>query len=351
MTSDANGRAATIHDVAAKAQVSHQTVSRYLRFNGGLKPATSERIAAAIAELGYRPNLVARSMRTRRSGRVALIMPGSGVHTPGDLLAGAGDVIREAGFAVEVLVLEGDAASRAARVSELVDSGSVESVLSLAPLPRDEAARERGVTVVSSSDYDDDGRVTGALADSSPMRELVDGLVDLGHRRFGLVTGDLSYASARSRREVFERALAAHGLEPAFVHVGDWSAASGAAAAERVPADGRRTAVLAANDVVAGAVVRRLAERGLSVPDQVAVAGWDDHPLAGLLFPALTTVVADFRALGAYEARRLLSAMRGEPAPEPIEPGLQRVIWRESTGSRTAADGVADGAIDGAPSS
>ena len=324
-------RPATIHDVATRAAVSHQTVSRYLRFNGGLKPATSERIAAAIEELDYRPNLVARSMRTRRSGRVALVLAGSGVHNPGRLLAGASQVVQDAGYAVEILTVDGEGEVRAERVRELVGSGGVEGVLSFAPLPGDLVGSHRGVTVLASSDYDDAGRVIGALADSSPVVELVDGLVDRGFRRFAHITGDLAYASARARRAAFEAAVGAHGIRPDFVHIGDWSAASGEAAAELV-AEGEPIAVLAANDVVAAATVRALVRRGIRVPERVAVTGWDDLPLAGLLFPSLTTVQSDFDVLGAHEARRLVAAMSGTPLDDGPPKGMQRVIWRESTG-------------------
>lgn len=326
------GRAATIHDVAARAEVSHQTVSRYLRHNGGLKPATSERIAAAIAELGYTPNLVARSMRTRRSGRVALIMPGSGAHNPGRLLAGASRVVQEAGYAAEILTIEGDLDARATRVRELVATGTLEGILSFAPLPGDLLGPGRGVTVVASADYDDEGRVTGALADSSPVHDLIDGLSAQGHRRFAHITGDLRYASARARRDAFDAALAARGLHPAFVHVGDWSAEAGAAAADRLPADGRPSAVIAANDVIAAGFVRAVVARGFAVPGDVAVTGWDDHPLAGLLFPSLTSVVADFEGLGAHEAQRLIAEMTGGHTPDAPATGMQRIIWRESTG-------------------
>src|SRR6187401_1159917 len=117
-------------DVARLAGVSHQTVSRYLRFQGGLKPATVERVDAAIRELNYRPNLVARSMRTRRSGRVAILIP-TVAFNPARMLAGATAAAHAAGYAVDVLSLEGGAEARTERILELADSGQVEGILSL----------------------------------------------------------------------------------------------------------------------------------------------------------------------------------------------------------------------------
>ena len=97
---------ATMIEVARRAQVSHQTVSRYFSANAGLKPATRARIDAAVKELNYRPNLVARSMRTRQTRRLAVVVPAL-TYSPARMLAGASAAAHAAGFAVDVLSLEG----------------------------------------------------------------------------------------------------------------------------------------------------------------------------------------------------------------------------------------------------
>src|ERR671917_274398 len=112
----------TIHEVAGRAGVSHQTVSRYLRNNGGLKPATVAKVRAAIEELNYRPNRLARSMRTRRTGRIAILLPTATKLLPLRLLGAASGAAHQAGFTVDLVGLEGEAADRAARAEELADS-------------------------------------------------------------------------------------------------------------------------------------------------------------------------------------------------------------------------------------
>src|SRR5919202_961564 len=124
----------TIHDVASRAGFSHQTVSRYLRSNGGLKPHTAAKIRAAIEELDYRPNRVARSMRTRRTGRIAVMLPTAARLLPLRLLGAASAAAHEAGYTVDLVGLEGAAADRAARAAELSYSGEYEGILALASL-------------------------------------------------------------------------------------------------------------------------------------------------------------------------------------------------------------------------
>src|SRR5919106_1660820 len=96
----------TIYEVADRAGVSHQTVSRYLRHNGGLKPATVAKVQAAITELNYRPNLLARSMRTRRTGRIAILLPTATKLLPLRLLGAVSATAHQAGYTVDLVALE-----------------------------------------------------------------------------------------------------------------------------------------------------------------------------------------------------------------------------------------------------
>jgi LacI family transcriptional regulator len=332
----AAGRSATLRDVARLAGVSHQTVSRYLRHNGGLKPATVQAIEAAIAELEYTPNLIARSMRTRRTGRLAIIFPGSPVWSPGRLIGSAVQVAHDAGFAVEVVSVEGDSAERAERIRELAASGQFEGILSFAPTAEGALGTLDGTVVLASADYDDRMRTIGGLADGAPVADLVESLAARGHRRFAHITGDLDFPSAKSRRDVFESTLHRLGLENVLVHEGDWSAESGRdgidALAKLDPERPAATALIAANDVVAAAAIRAAAEHGWRVPDDLSVTGWDDHALGALLSPALTTVDADYERIGAEAARRVVAAIRSQPQPTTPDGSVHRVIWRESTG-------------------
>ncbi|WP_394553815.1 LacI family DNA-binding transcriptional regulator [Agromyces sp. MMS24-JH15] len=326
-------RRPTIMEVAKLAGVSHQTVSRYIRFNSGVKPETKARLDAAIAELGYRPNLVARSMRTRRTGRLAVLVPEL-EHNPSRMLSGASDAAHHAGYSIDVLSVPGGAVARAARIVELADSGQVEGVLSFSPVSADSEGRfaTAGTAVVVAAEFDDQMRGIGELTDASPVVAIIERLAELGHRRFFHVAGGVEFASARARTQAYLDTVARLGLESIGVHDGEWSGESGVAAMHALPeaSDRRPTAVIAANDLIAAGVLRGAHERGWSVPGDLSVTGWDDDPMGRFLTPTLTTVRIDLELLGRTAMERLISVIRDETPPTTAGP-LTRVIWREST--------------------
>ena len=328
-------RRPTLFEVARLAGVSHQTVSRFFRDNASLKAATRDRVAAAVAQLDYRPNLVARSMRTRQTDRLAVIVPALSFN-PARMLGGASQAAHDAGFGVDVLSIEGGTSARTQRVIELADAGQVDGIVSLAPVAASLDPVALRIPVVVAAELDDDMRGIGSLADATALTELIDGLVAHGHTRFVHLTGDLEFASARARRQTFVDTLVARGLEPAVI-VGDWTAEHGMAAVHAMPETGHPSAVIAANDLIAAGVVRAAHERGWRVPDDISVTGWDDLPLGRYLLPALTTVVVDHEHLGAVAMRRLIAALRGDIDPDATDgTALNRVEWRESTGPAPA---------------
>jgi DNA-binding LacI/PurR family transcriptional regulator len=324
-------RRPTIKEVARLAGVSHQTVSRYLRSRQGLKPDTLSRIDAAVSELNYRPNLVARSMRTRRTARLAILLP-TVAFNPERMLHGATEAAHEAGFSVEVISVIGGTEDRTERLLEIAGTGQVEGILALAPIsPGVEDHPPRGETIVVAADFDDQMRGIGELADASPLVKIMEGLVEFGHRRFFHVTGNLQFASARARKAAYLETVERLGLESAGVVDGDWSGKSGYDAVRSLPDEALPTAVVAANDVVAAGVIRALVDRGLDVPGDVSVTGWDNHEVCQYLPPALTSVKVNLEGLGRGAMLRLVKSISGrelEPPPRP----LQNVVWRESTG-------------------
>ena len=326
----------TIREVAGRAGVSHQTVSRYLKFDGqGLKPATLERVKSAIDELGYRPNLVARSMRTRTTGRLAVLTPALAFN-PARMLAGASSTAHAAGYAVDVMSPAGGGSARAARIHDLIDSRQVDGILSLAPVPADALGTiPSDVAVVVSADFDDEMRGIGPLADSSPLKAIIEHLADLGHRRLYHVSGSTQFASARARITTFTETISRLGLESAGVYTGDWTGESGIAAMRSLEPP-YPTAVLAASDIVAAGVIRGALERGWSVPGDLSVTGWDNHEIGQYLYPSLTTVDVNLELLGSNGMARLLASLRGEKPVLSDQP-LSRIIWRESVGPAPAS--------------
>ena len=321
---------ATIYEVADHAGVSHQTVSRYLRHNGGLKPATLARVEAAIAELNYRPNRIARSMRTRRTGRLAIVLPGAIQFLPLRLLTAAATVAHDAGYAVDLVALEGDAATRSERADELTDSGEFEGILALASWGP-QASDDSSTAVVTVADYDESMRGIGALADARACGDVVRHLADLGHR-------SLLHLTRRPRVHLGPEPppdLPRHRGRAGPARSGDRRRLAGR---DRVPGgaglpdDTDVTAIVAANDKVAMGAIRGCLQRGWRVPDDVSVFGWDDEELGRYATPTLSTVTIDLERQGAQAMRRLLALVRGEQPPEPETSSLHTLIPRESSG-------------------
>lgn len=320
----------TIYQVADRAGVSHQTVSRYLRNNGGLKPTTAAKVQAAVEELNYRPNRAARSMRTRRTGCVAILLPNATQWAPLRLLGAASATAHEAGYTVELVSLEGGDLDRAARAQELADSGEFEGILALASLG-DQPTSWSVTPVVITADYDDEMRGLGALADGAACGEVVRYLSGLGHLSFVHLAGPHTFASARNRRQTFADTVSALGLRGWLIEC-DWSGQSGYEAVMSLPYDTDITAVVAANDLIAMGAVRASLSRGWRVPEDVSVFGWDDDEHARFSTPSLSTVAIDRERQGREAMCHLIGIMRGVDPPPSDTRSLHTVIPRESTG-------------------
>lgn len=327
-------RRPTIREVARLAGVSHQTVSRYLRSREGLKPTTLARIDAAVSELDYRPNLVARYLNTRRTGRLAIVMPELVASNPTRILSGATEAAHEAGYSLELVSFGGGIDARTERLLELADSGQVEGILTLAPIaPSAQGRLGNGAAIVVSADFDDEMRSVGELIDSAPVRDMVERLSGLGHRRFYHVAGDLKYASARARKDAYLASVECLGLESVGEFEGDWTAQSGFDAMLALPLEALPTAIIAGNDMVALGVMRWAGEHGLEIPRDLSVTGWDDTEFGRFLRPALTSVGLDLEGVGRNGMVRLVKAVTGRdlaPSPGPVS----RLLWMESTARR-----------------
>lgn len=334
-------RAATIHEVARRAGVSHQTVSRYLRDMGPFRPDTVTRVEAAIEELDYRPNMIARSMRTRQTGVLTALLPAPVTQMPTPMLAAAAETAHAAGYFMEIAVVEGSAEDRSRRARELMGSGRVEGVLSLAGLPdmEDQPKTATSGALTITEQFDDSLRGLGGLADAGALREIIDALADWGHRRFLHIQGPEEWTSARARREVYEQTLAERGLASHGVVGGDWSAAAGYEAIRSLEDSSGVTAVIAANDFVAMGAIRGAHERGWQVPDDMSVTGWDDIDVGRYATPSLSTVMVDRSGRGRNAMHRLIALIRGEEPP-PGAPEPNRVVLRESTGPAPETPGT-----------
>jgi LacI family repressor for deo operon, udp, cdd, tsx, nupC, and nupG len=269
-------------------------------------------------------------MRTRRTGRIAILLPAATRLLPLRLLGAASGAAHEAGYTVDLVGLEGGAADRAARAEELAVSGEFEGILALASLGAPPTSWS-AVPVVVMADYDDELHGLGALADGAACGEVVRYLSDIGHRSFLHLAGTQAFASARNRRQTFLDTIARLGLRGEVIDC-DWSGRSGYEAVMSLPEDTDITAVVAANDLMGMGAVRASLRRGWRVPEDLSVFGWDDEELARFGTPSLSTVAIDRERQGREAMGRLVAIMRGTDPPPIDTRSLHTVIPRESTG-------------------
>jgi DNA-binding LacI/PurR family transcriptional regulator len=330
-------RALVMSDVAARAGVSHQTVSRVINGHRNVAPQTRERVEQAIRELGYRPNSAARALVTGSTRTIGFVTVNINQYGPAQTLVGLEQAARAAGYSLSVTVLdEATAEAMRAAVDRFVGQ-SVDAVVAQATY--DDAAEALHlidtplplVTVQSGGAVEEPAvgvdQVTGA-------RLATRHLLDLGHRTVHHVTGPADSQEARDRIAGWRAELCAHGAPvPPYLR-GDWTPSSGYAAgkelAARVRAGEEVTAVFLANDQMALGLLAAFHEEGLEAPRDVSVVGFDDLPEAPYFTPPLTTVRQDFAELGRRGVRLVLARLHGEELhPDPVPPAL---LVRGSTG-------------------
>jgi LacI family transcriptional regulator len=323
---------ATIYDVARAAKVSHQTVALYLRGHTGFRAETRERVEQALRELNYRPNRAARALATRRSYRIAALVYELLEVGPAKTIQGAAERAREAGYLLDVVAVDPADASALDRAIETVDAQDVAGVVAFAPvdqlLGRLEGATFHVPVLLETEPGDE------AQAESIHHRGLdpiVDHLAALGHTRVGYLGGPPDWLAARNRETALREALGRHGLAPAEVVYGNWSSASGHAALAQAGWLRDVTALVVANDQMALGAILALAERGLRVPDDVSVTGFDDTPEAAFYLPPLTTVRIDYAQQGRDLVERLLERIDPETVGEREAAHEPELVVRAST--------------------
>ncbi len=329
----------TIIDVARVAGVSKGAVSFALNGKPGVATETRERILAAARELGWTPSLRGRALSVSRSLAVGLVIARPPETLGADpffasFITGIETVLSERGYALMLQVV-GDEVSEHESYRRLAASGRVDGVFLTDMRVEDvrpQLLNDLGLPTVVIGPAPGHGPWSAVYIDDQPgIVAAVEHLVALGHRRIDHVAGPAEFVHGLSRRAAWASAVVDAGLEPGTCITSDFSAQGGADATNRLLdlAD-PPTAIVYANDLMAIAGMSTAIGRGVDIPGQLSITGFDDTSLAAYLQPALTTVRTDVVGWGRATATRLLALVDGETGTEVDLPSPELVV-RAST--------------------
>jgi LacI family transcriptional regulator len=308
---------ATIADVAASAKVSPMTVSRVINGHSSVREATRQRVLRAVRKLAYTPNLAASSLAAARDARIALIYTNPSASYLSELLVGA---LRSAARTTAQLVIDAwdeyDVAAE--RTAARALARSVSGVILPSPMCESEVVLSElmraGVpTVALASGPALQGISRVCVDDFGAAREITLYLIARGHRRIGFIRGDPKQNASTHRQAGFRAALQESGLEldPELSQPGYFTYRSGLNAAERLLGMRRPpSAIFACNDDMAAAVISVAHRRGLDVPRDLSVVGFDDTSAATRVWPELTTIRQPVAAMADAAVNLLLREIR-----------------------------------------
>ena len=337
---------ATIDDVAALAGVSIKTVSRVVNREPNVRESTREKVLQAIAQLNYRPNLSARNLASHRSHLIGLLYDDPSAYE----LPSAGYVIRMQQGALracstsdyELLIHPCNYRHRliGAEIKALIEQARPDGIVLAAPLSNMarivNAIVSTNTPLVKLSPGTENGaHYTVVTNDREACAEMTRYLASLGHQRIGFITGDQNAKAIENRFLGYQDGLKQSGLtfSESLVAAGDNSFGSGEACANALLSlEHPPSAIFAANDDMAAGVIRAAVKRGISIPAQLSVAGFDDISLARQIYPSLTTIRQPLSSMAEKAALALIKARDDDPMLKRTDVVPSTLMIRESTG-------------------
>jgi LacI family transcriptional regulator len=304
-------------DVARRAGVSLMTVSRVVNGSSKVRPDTRQKVLEAIRELSYYPNAAARALNCNRTNVLEVVIPHEDYFFSSEyfseLLFSIEKVVRERQY--NLIFNTYDPAATADRAL-LYKQRKVDGLMIVAPSVSDrclEGLEAEGVPLVLINGRSDRKQLCYVDVDNlHGARLAMDYLLDLGHRRIGVITGGSLVVNARDRLEGYRSALDARGVaaRDEWIYQGNWSEQSGYAGLQHFLGLAQRpTAVFCCNDLMAIGAMRAAADQGVAVPEEISVIGFDDIRLASYVNPRLTTVRQPLDQVGQSAARILLDLL------------------------------------------
>ena len=327
-------QSATLRMVAREAGVSASTVSRIINGTVNVSDGLKQAVEAAIAKFNFRPNAAARGLALGKTLTIGVVAQAIDSPFYGEGLRGIEASLRERGYAPLFMSGNWHEEDEDRCMRELIARG-VDGIIVFAGRLGD-AKLKRYATevpiVVTGRQLRSKGLFSLQIDDAQGAMLAVRHLLELGHRRIGFINGSEDHPDAIERLGVYKQALTEAGIafDPKLVAVGDWHEAGGLRATlELLESNADFTALFCINDQTAYGALLGLFRKGLSVPGDVSVVGFDDLPSSQYRVPPLTSVRQSIGLLGEQSAQailQLLAGSRPRPAPPPVE-----LVVREST--------------------
>ncbi|WP_010184091.1 LacI family DNA-binding transcriptional regulator [Sphingomonas sp. PAMC 26605] len=328
----------TINDVARIAGVSKKTVSRVINRSPLLNDDTRRRVEDVIAELAYIPNPQARALALRRNFLIGLVHDNPNAQMVMNVQQGILEALHGTEFELVVRPVDRGSPTMLVDLRHFLERQRLFGLVLLPPISENDTIAQLCAEIgcryvrMGSARLDDDDHMV-ASNDCEAVRGATEFLIAQGHRRIGLIAGPHGFRSARERRLGFEQALANAGiaLPRSMIADGTYTFESGLTAAERLlDLMPRPTAIFSCNDEMAAGVMHAARQRGLDIPKDLSIVGFDDTPVAAHVWPPLTTVRWPIASMARSAALKLTAGLDGEEIVEEPSLFLSTLIRRAS---------------------
>lgn len=330
---------ASIYDVAKQAGVSVVTVSRVINGVKTVKATSKEKVFHAIETLGYQPSAAARSLAKGRTNVIGMLVPGLMDPFLMGVVKSADRALQREGMSLALSVLESEEKDSAEWENFLFQEDRVDGILLLTPVNERACVEQLKLKQIPFVIIDNQ------LYPYTELSVVVDNyfggyeagkaFIETGHRQIAHIGGPEDIQSANERCSGFLKALEEVGLEPFRLTRGEFSVEAGIRFIEETISTGTLPdAIFAADDYIAFGVIDALRYAGFSVPEDVSVIGFDDHPFGSSLRPRLTTFAQPAEELGENAVAMLMQRIHGEVKRHTVTKMPPKLIWRESVKER-----------------
>jgi len=335
-------RRPTIRDVAKRSRVSLKTVSRVINNEPSVLERTRNKVLKAVSELGYQPDLSARSLRSAKSYAIGLVYDNPNPYYVISVQNGVLSVCRENGYGLQIHPCDSSSPNLAEELSTLVRHARLAGLVLAPPMSERMELIEHlaankipFVRILSAAEDPRDGYPCVFVDDRDAAYDITEHLIQLGHERIGFLWGGPEHRSSPERFKGYEEALKDYGiaLDKKLIVPGDYSFDDGFRGARKLFAlKDRPTAIFGSNDEIAAGVLAAAKAIGLDVPYDLSIAGFEDSPFSKQSWPALTTAKQATEEIARHATQLLLSRLEpGERAPMENKGFSPMLVIRDST--------------------